>query len=319
MNRTALCIRMLMYLKANGLTNTRTLADVLETNPRNIREFKKELVTAGYNIKEIKGRYGGYMLDENDLFPALKLTDSERDAVADANQFLKSHREFEQTEEFEKASIKILNTSKDTDVKNRIRMLGTPNVALSRHERQMLSILMEAKKRECCARLIYRNAFEDTIKEPHEVLLDPYEIILWSNVFNNAYYAMGYKHNTSDVRCYRISDIRMQSCELTDIGFLKDPTFHLEQHVGKTSLFKHAPVRVTVSVLSENVMHDMYWGQNVRQEEENVFSFDVDDLHTFYSQVFFKRDHIQILSPDEVAREYTRNLKTILRMYENEV
>ena len=47
MNRTNLCIRMLQLLKARGKMNTTQLADALEVNPRNIREFKKELVLAG--------------------------------------------------------------------------------------------------------------------------------------------------------------------------------------------------------------------------------------------------------------------------------
>lgn len=68
MNRTNLCIRMLQLLKARGKMNTTQLADALEVNPRNIREFKKELVLAGYNVEEVKGRYGGYILnDQYDL------------------------------------------------------------------------------------------------------------------------------------------------------------------------------------------------------------------------------------------------------------
>lgn len=58
MNRCALTIRMLMILRARGTkypVSTRVLAQELETNPRNIREFKKELVTAGFNIIEKKG------------------------------------------------------------------------------------------------------------------------------------------------------------------------------------------------------------------------------------------------------------------------
>ena len=69
MNRTNLCIRMLQLLKARGKMNTTQLATELEVNPRNIREFKKELVLAGYNVEEVKGRYGGYILnDEYDLW-----------------------------------------------------------------------------------------------------------------------------------------------------------------------------------------------------------------------------------------------------------
>ena len=55
MNRTSLCIKMLLLLKSRGKMNTSELAQQLETNPRNIREFRKELEVAGYNIKEIKG------------------------------------------------------------------------------------------------------------------------------------------------------------------------------------------------------------------------------------------------------------------------
>ena len=44
MNRINLCIRMLQLLKARGKMNTTQLASELEVNPRNIREFKKELV-----------------------------------------------------------------------------------------------------------------------------------------------------------------------------------------------------------------------------------------------------------------------------------
>ena len=58
MNRAGLCIQMLNLLKARGKMNTNELAQALETNPRNIREFKKELVVAGYNIEYIRGKYG---------------------------------------------------------------------------------------------------------------------------------------------------------------------------------------------------------------------------------------------------------------------
>ena len=104
MNRSAICIKMLMLLKARGKMNTLELAKELETNPRNIREFKKELVTAGYNIQEVKGRYGGYYLDEDCLFPSLKLTKDEIDALNESRGIVDSHPEF-----VGRVQIKILN------------------------------------------------------------------------------------------------------------------------------------------------------------------------------------------------------------------
>ena len=78
MNRTNLCIRMLQLLKARGKMNTTQLASELEVNPRNIREFKKELVLAGYNVEEVKGRYGGYILNDQYDLPVTILVTNKR-------------------------------------------------------------------------------------------------------------------------------------------------------------------------------------------------------------------------------------------------
>ena len=43
MNRSSLCIKMLQILNAHDFVTTKELAERLETNPRNIIEFKKEL------------------------------------------------------------------------------------------------------------------------------------------------------------------------------------------------------------------------------------------------------------------------------------
>ena len=70
MNRTALCIRMLALLKVRGRMRIDEIAEALETNPRNVREFRKELEIAGYPIIQTTGRYGGYQLDTSALLPA---------------------------------------------------------------------------------------------------------------------------------------------------------------------------------------------------------------------------------------------------------
>lgn len=316
MNRTALCIKMLMYLKANGQTNTNQLAQYLDTNPRNIREFKKELVTAGYNIQEKKGRYGGYYLDETDLFPSLNLSKEEIHSLSAARTFLKSHKEFDQFQTFDEASIKVINTSKGVSIENSIKVFGQPNEELSKKEKEYLQILLEARRNSQCVKLKYRNA---NSKRVYEVLIDPYEVLLWNNVLEYGYYCVAYKHNTSDVRNYRISELRMVSCELADETFLRDTNFVLQQHIGETTIYKKKVTRVQVKVKNEDVIHNMYWGANVKKEKENVYSFDVEDPYILYSQLFFQRKNIEILGPEQIKADYIESLKSILNIYEKEV
>lgn len=68
MSKTNKCIQMLQLLNTGCVYKISELADRLETNPRNILEYKKELEDSGYNIVSIPGRYGGYRLDNVGIF-----------------------------------------------------------------------------------------------------------------------------------------------------------------------------------------------------------------------------------------------------------
>ena len=59
MGKSANCIRMLLLLKARGFLTKEELAQLLETNIRNISEYRKELEEAGYRIESTTGKYGG--------------------------------------------------------------------------------------------------------------------------------------------------------------------------------------------------------------------------------------------------------------------
>ncbi len=78
MGKTALCIRMLELLNIGRIFKVTELASLLETNPRNIIEYKRELEETGYYISSIPGRYGGYKLDSNTLIPVLHLNNEEK-------------------------------------------------------------------------------------------------------------------------------------------------------------------------------------------------------------------------------------------------
>ena len=64
MGKSAMCIQMLQILNSGRVYKASELADLLETNPRNIIEYKKELEEAGYYIISIPGKFGGYQLDK---------------------------------------------------------------------------------------------------------------------------------------------------------------------------------------------------------------------------------------------------------------
>ena len=313
MNRTSLCIRMLLILKANATKqnpiNSKELAQALEVNPRNIREYKRELITAGYNIQEIKGRYGGYYLDETSIFPALRLDKQEEQALLEAKHFIQT-QQFEKKSSFNSAVDKVLNSSRDMNLIFPIYM-DDPNIQMSKKELSMLHTVQDALEMNHSIELSYQ-AKRQQASETY--LVDPYELIH----YHDAYYVIGYNHTRQDYRMYRFSSERMKKVVCSEKRFTRDVDFHVEAHIGKNSLIKGEFYRVTVWVCPAilRLFLEAYWGLDFREEEENIYSFLVEDLYLLYRQLFSFGKDIRILSPEQIVNEYQERLVSTLRNYQ---
>lgn len=313
MNRTSLCIRILLILKANATKqspiNSKELAQALEVNPRNIREYKRELITAGYNIQEIKGRYGGYYLDETSIFPALRLDKQEEQALLEAKHFIQT-QQFEKKSSFNSAVNKVLNSSRDMNLIFPIYM-DDPNIQMSKKELSMLHTVQDALEMNHSIELTYQ-AKRQQASETY--LVDPYELIH----YHDAYYVLGYNHTRQDYRMYRFSSERMKKVVCSEKRFTRDVDFHVEAHIGKNSLIKGEFYRVTVWVSPAilRLFKEAYWGLDFREEEENIYSFLVEDLYLLYRQLFSFGKDIRILSPEQIVNEYQERLVSTLRNYQ---
>ena len=313
MNRTSLCIRMLLILKANATKqnpiNSKELAQALGVNPRNIREYKRELITAGYNIQEIKGRYGGYYLDETSIFPALRLDKQEEQALLEAKHFIQT-QQFEKKSSFNSAVDKVLNSSRDMNLIFPIYM-NDPNIQMSKKELSMLHTVQDALEMNHSIELTYQ-AKRQQASETY--LVDPYELIH----YHDAYYVLGYNHTRQDYRMYRFSSERMKKVVCSEKRFTRDVDFHVEAHIGKNSLIKGEFYRVTVWVSPAilRLFKEAYWGLDFREEEENIYSFLVEDLYLLYRQLFSFGKDIRILSPEQIVNEYQERLVSTLRNYQ---
>lgn len=82
-------LRMLAILRSRKKVTRRELAEELEVDIRQITRYKEDLEYAGVTITEIKGRYGGYILENKDYLLNLELSDNENLAFSKTKDFLK--------------------------------------------------------------------------------------------------------------------------------------------------------------------------------------------------------------------------------------
>ena len=227
MNRTNLCIRMLQLLKARGKMNTTQLASELEVNPRNIREFKKELVLAGYNVEEVKGRYGGYILNDQYDLPVTIFSDEQKDALVQSYKFMRTQKDFKPLPLYCDAMDKIIATSKISS--NDSLHYMSNSIKLDQKTSTMIDKTQQAINLGLCVLLSYQSLQDET---PKEFEVEPYEIIH----YHKSYYLIGFSLLRKDYRMYRFSLERMYSCEISSRHFIRDNHFHLSNYIGEHSL-----------------------------------------------------------------------------------
>lgn len=230
MNRTALTIQMLQLLKSRGKMSREELADELQTNIRNIFEFKKELEMAGYYIDSISGKDGGYMLNSDSLLPSLKLSAKEYKALQEAHVYVSSTPDFIGKKDLDSAIDKINNSQFEQERSNNIYLSGDVSMVNEKIS-SMIELCELGKKQSRCVEITYYSLHSKVEKK---VLLQPYEILN----YHQAYYCLGYNVDVKEFRIYKFSVERMKNCVITDKRFNRDLDFKLNDHIGKHGLIR---------------------------------------------------------------------------------
>lgn len=315
MNRTNLCIRMLQLLKARGKMNTTQLAEALEVNPRNIREFKKELVLAGYNVEEVKGRYGGYVLNDQFDLPVYIFSDEQKDALIQSYKFMRTQKDFKPLQLYCDAMDKIISTSK-ISAQDSLHYVSNEAIGLDTNISSMIDKTQQAIRQGLCVLLSYQSLQDEA---PKEFEVEPYEIIH----YHQSYYLIGFSLLRKDYRMYRFSNQRMFKCQISTRHFIRDTHFRLSNYIGEHSLIpldlKQIQVRVYHEKNGLRLFKEKYWGNQLqilhKENEYTDFEFYTDDISSLFQTLFSMQNQVKILSPLDVQQKYIDHVKSIFRLY----
>lgn len=243
MNRTSLCIQMLQLLKSRGTLTTQDIAKALETNVRNIREYRKELELAGYHIESTTGKFGGYRLLSDCLLPSIQLSSEEKRALQEAQTYLSSHTDFIMGTQATRAIDKVLSNT-PLEEHHTGFYLDNEQYVVSNTIKYYIELFETAIKEKTSIMLSYRSMKDQT---PQRIQIHPYEIIN----YKGAYYCVAYSLKAKDFRIYKFSEERMKDCIQTDHHFHREAGFDIKQHIGKSGLVKNDIVEVELEIYGE--------------------------------------------------------------------
>lgn len=312
MGKTAACIKIVQILSCRDVVTATELADILETNPRNIKEYVKELELAGYSIDSIKGKNGGYRLDKREIMPSIKLTKDERQAIEKGADFLAQSKDFLNVRDYEVAIGKVMSSFNSHKEVTPITMIDRFPLSMDKNLlQQRYSVLAECIEYQLKCEIVYLPA--SNIAKKHT--LHPYKLF----VYNGSWFILAWNEKISDFGYYKLN--RIESIEKTKNHFTLLKTYDETRYLDSFGMKQNGEYyHVELKLRDLNtVMQERIYGKNQHIEVIDNhyinFSCDMQNENMILSFVLSFGSKCQVLGPSWLVESVKNELNKTLDLY----
>ena len=310
MGKTARCIKIIQILSARDLVNTKELADVLEINPRNIKEYIKELEECGYKIYSITGKNGGYRLDKSETLPSLKLTKEEKDTLLEGTEFLRKSNYLNQNA-FDSVMGKVYSSISTSEI--------TPSPLIDRYPLKMAKdelqnryvILRNCVDNQLRCKILYSSGY-DTNRE-HE--LEPYKLY----AYNGSWFVLAYNVGIEKFGYFKLN--RIENIEASRSHFTRMKSYDEKDYLDEFGMIQNGDyyhVRVELTDLYKVVSERIY-GKNQKIEKiddhKSILNCQMQNKEMIKSFILGFGKKAKVLAPDWLIEEIKEETKIVNDLY----
>lgn len=320
MGKTALCIRMLQILNTGRIYNVSELAEILNTNPRNIYEYKKELdeisVDSGFYIETIPGKYGGYKLNGNAIIPSIKMTPSEKETIVEAYNYVLTKKDFLKKKEFISGFSKIMSNINVEEKQNDLMVVDKYQLSMEEKDiQERYNFIEEAIKLKRVIQLEYYSLKHGL--KTH--ILHPYKLF----IYNNSWFFLAWNPEVSDVwyfKVNRIKEYKLLNEKFEVWKFFKPEDYFDKQGLKQNGNYYH--IEFIATGTRAILMEERVYGKNqiIEDLEDGSVkvSLDMQNDDAIVSFALGCGTDITILEPEWLIERVKEKIVEIHRRYEKE-
>lgn len=310
--KVAQAIKMINYLASVKKATREELANVLETNVRNITEYRKELINAGYDIGYQNGVGGGYYLDGDNILPNPRLKESEKKALLEASSYLNARYDFLNKEEFNLALGKVLNrcyVNKDIDspmIIDRFPLVMKEDEIKYRYN--IISDALASKRKIKISYMSSKNRVSEHILHPYKIYM-----------YNLAWFVLAFNETIHDVGYFKLN--RIEKIELLNDKYTISKTFnesnYLDQY-GMKNNGEYISVSIKLKAPYAALVKERIYGKNQQiisvDDNTTILKCDMQNLASIVSFVLGFGSKAEVLEPLELKEALRNELKRMVEM-----
>ncbi|OON96752.1 MAG: hypothetical protein ATN36_04920 [Epulopiscium sp. Nele67-Bin005] len=230
-------LTMYILLKSRKKMSRGEIAKILEISPRQVTRYKEDLQTAGIQIIETTGRYGGYELVGNDYFLEAGFTRKDKAQFEQLLSWLQSEQ-YVHYQDVELLANKIFGNQLESPT-----FIGAKthtHAVSSQTEKDKWDQLSEAKILHQKVEVTYQNVHQEkTTRVIHPYLLVTYQ---------QANYLVGYCETRKEIRHFKL--MRMEQVIILEDTFEIDAEFKQKTYLKHAfGIFKDEKIEVKLKIM----------------------------------------------------------------------
>lgn len=314
MSKVSNTLIMLALLKSRGKMTRNEIAEILECDKREVSRYKEDLEMAGVRVKEIRGKYGGYVLEGKDYLLSLDLTDAEYTALDMAQQQLK-REEFLLYKELKNAFLKI-NALKDKHTEVLTSKYYIKNAKSNFDYEKERKIWLDINAAIITRSKLYvkYGGLESGITER---TVKPYALFQYKGDM----YLVGYCKLRKEIRQFKLS--RIEDYEVTKEKFDRDENFNLEEYLRNNfGIYKDGEIELKLKIYypMAQIIKEKHWVENEEIEDykENkyiVYKAKMYGETEIKSWILGMGNQVEVLEPENFKEEIKKEIKKTLEIY----
>ena len=314
MSKTSITIEMLRLLATQKIFKVSDFAELLETNPRNILEYKKELEKAGFDIESIPGRYGGYKLASKPLMPTLRLKMNQKVALDEGLNYLLKRNDFIYKDDYLKAMGVIYSSLEADTTYDSIEVINRFPLSMSSSDLEArYHFFNTCIKDKFVASINYRS--QKNKEKTHQI--HPYKLFM----FNNAWFLIAWNESVHDVGFFKLNRIidYKQSTYTFEISMTYDEKQMIDAFGMKSEDEHHLLLHIKSPY--QHIIEDRIYGKNqeIRKLNDDTTELKVTMRHLNQIKAFilgFGASCI-VVEPDYLRFEITEEIKKMEINYDS--
>lgn len=313
MNKTAACILLIQLLSArDDYVSAKELADILETNPRNIREYIKELEVVGYTVHTLKGIYGGYKLDKSSILPSVKLSSDEKKHIQASVEFLAKSNDFVEFDDYYKAIGKVLSSFERKSDIMPISMIERFPISMDKNQLQLrYHIISDAIESQSKCEIDYLST-KNVVKR-HTI--HPYKLFL----YNGGWFVLAFNESINALGYFKLN--RIEAIYETKNHFTIMKTYQEADYLDSFGMKKNGEYyTITLKLKGLNVViNERIYGKNQSVEiiDDNncILKCDMQNKEMIKTFVLSFGASCEVISPDWLKEDISKELEALIDLY----